>query len=94
VLRPSLSLVAERFARQLAVLTGSRCRLGGQPGIRGCEMTDADELERRDPLGAGELRQLALLRIAAGTQLPAHVVFTPWRRSLNVVDQRRLFVRQ
>jgi hypothetical protein len=86
VLRPSLSLVAERFARQLTVLTGSRCRLGGQPGIRRCEMTDADELERRDPLRVGKLRELALLRIAAGKQLPADMVFT---HLAQILERRR-----
>jgi hypothetical protein len=52
VLDPSLSVVAKRFARQLAVFTGPSSRLSGEPGIGGCEMADADELERCDPLGS------------------------------------------
>ena len=74
MLDPSLSVVAERFARQLAVLTRPSSRLSGEPGIGGCEMADTDELERRDPLRVVELRQLALHPIALGDQLFTDVV--------------------
>jgi hypothetical protein len=75
VFLPSLSIVVERFARQLAVLTGPSGRLGGEEGIGGCEMTHADELKRCDPLGVDELRKLALHRVASGQQPLADVVF-------------------
>jgi hypothetical protein len=58
-------MVVERFTRQLALLTGSRGRLSGEVGVGGCEMTDADELERADALGWGELRERALCVVAA-----------------------------
>jgi hypothetical protein len=94
VLRPSLSLVAERFARQLTVLTGSCCRLGGEEGIGGCEMTNADELERRDPFAVGKLRRFPPRSIAADQQLLAHVVLARLAQLLERRDHRRLLVRQ
>ena len=67
-------MVAERFARQLAVLAGPSGGLSGQHGVGGCEMTHANELKGRDAFGVGELRQLALHPITVGEQPLADMI--------------------
>jgi hypothetical protein len=94
VLCPSLSVLVERFARQLAVLTGSCGRLRGEPGVGGCEMPHADELERRDPLGVSELRSSRRFGSLLASSCSRTWSSRAWRSAVNVVDQRRLFVRQ
>jgi hypothetical protein len=67
-------VVIERFARELAVLTGSGGRLSGEVRVGGCEMADADELKACDAPLRGELGELALLAVAVCEQLLADVV--------------------
>lgn len=76
MLRSSVVVVIERFARQLAVFAGSGGGLGGEVGVGGCEMADANELEPADTAFGSGLRELALPLIAVSGQLLADVIDT------------------
>jgi hypothetical protein len=71
VLPSSVVVVTERFARELAVFAGAGGGLGGEVGVGGCEMADADELEPAHATLGGGLRKFALLLIAVCSQLLA-----------------------
>ena len=79
------------------VLARLRGCLGGEVGVGGCEMADADELDARDPFAPGQARRAD----AASPPRPGHCSSCSrtcrsrsWRSAIKVVDHRRLFVRQ